>query len=612
VGDGDDVGTITIAPGVNFKTSITPQSAETNMNELYPGLQYGFDISIKNTGTEDCLAAVCEIDLGNGLSGSGGGTKVLGTIEPGKTKTVPVSVTAAPVQAGDLYKKIRVTVTDTINHKSWEDSVSLKINIAPLTFNIKANGSVSGMIFTGDNLGRRFTAAGAGGTSVTVPWAGQDLWLAFSGATADTEAMYSVGIGTEANSSFANFTDIGNYEPNNTETAATPVSTLVLTSYLHKNDIDYYKVNLNSMNIVPATDISGVPVKAWPGVPLSLTGTVIPAHASYRTIQWAVKEPGATGAVIDGNTLLASEEGTLVVTATVYNGPFYTGYSEDFTISVGYSVTTIVSGSRGHADGTGQAANFYSPSGIAVDSDSNLYVTDNYYFLYSYIRKITPGGVVTTITGGSQGHADGTVQDAKFYSLKAIAVDASGNLYVTDNDGSYSSYIRKITPGGVVTTIAGGSWGHADGIGLAAKFNMLNGIAAGPDGNLYVTDYNSSYSYIRKITPGGVVTTIAGGSWGHADGTGGAARFSTLNGIAAGPDGNLYVADYSSSYSYSYIRRITSAGVVRTVVGDSQGHTDGTGQAAQFYTPGGIAAGPDGNLYVTDYGSSSSYIRKIE
>ncbi|MHC6202625.1 hypothetical protein ACYULU_05455, partial [Breznakiellaceae bacterium SP9] len=124
--DGDDVGTITIAQGVNFKASITPQSAATNMSELYEGRTYHFDIVIKNTGDQDCTAATCQIDFGTGLNGSGAGLTTLGTIESGKTKTIPVSIASSLIQGEYEFKKINVTITDTVQQKTWEDSVSLR------------------------------------------------------------------------------------------------------------------------------------------------------------------------------------------------------------------------------------------------------------------------------------------------------------------------------------------------------------------------------------------------------------------------------------------------------------------------------------------------------
>jgi sugar lactone lactonase YvrE len=178
---------------------------------------------------------------------------------------------------------------------------------------------------------------------------------------------------------------------------------------------------------------------------------------------------------------------------------------------------------------------------VATDSAGNVYVadTDNYT-----IRKITPGGVVTTLAGlaGSYGTNDGTGSAARFFNPEGVATDSSGNVYVAD---TWNHTIRKITPAGVVTTLAGlaGSFGSADGTGSAARFYHPGGVATDSSGNVYVAEIANST--IRQITPGGVVTTLAGlaGSVGSADGTGSAALFHYPHGVATDSSGNVYVAD---------------------------------------------------------------------
>jgi streptogramin lyase len=274
-------------------------------------------------------------------------------------------------------------------------------------------------------------------------------------------------------------------------------------------------------------------------------------------------------------------------------------------------VTTFAgtAGSIGSADGTGSAARFYSPSGVAVDGTGNVYVADTYN---QTIRKITPAGVVTTLAGTalSYGSADGTGSAARFWNPSGVAVDGSGNVYVADggNNGGNNA-IRKITPAGVVTTFAGtaGSYGSADGTGSAARFFWPSGVAVDGSGNVYVAD--SSNSTVRKITPAGVVTTLAGtaGASGSADGTGSAARFYSPRGVAVDGSGNVYVAD-SQNHT---IRTITPAGVVTTLAGTagSSGSADGTGSAARFDYPEGVAVDGSGNVYVADYNNHT--IRKI-
>ena len=270
-------------------------------------------------------------------------------------------------------------------------------------------------------------------------------------------------------------------------------------------------------------------------------------------------------------------------------------------------VTTLagLAGSSGSVDGTGSAAQFYGPRGVAVDGASNVYVTD---LGNRTIRKITPVGVVTTLAGlaGSSGGADGTGNGARFDHPEGVTVDSAGNVYVAD---TYNYTIREITPAGVVTTLAGlaKSGGYADGTGSGARFDHPNGVAVDSAGNVYVTD---TYNYtIRKITSAGVVTTLAGltGSTGSADGAGSTARFYYPRGVAVDGAGNLYVADTQNNV----IRKITPAGVVTTLAGltASAGSADGTGNAARFYGPYGVAVDGAGNIDVADTGNST--IRKI-
>jgi hypothetical protein len=273
------------------------------------------------------------------------------------------------------------------------------------------------------------------------------------------------------------------------------------------------------------------------------------------------------------------------------------------TLEITPVVTTLAgSGSSGSADGTGTAASFRGPSGVAVDGSGNVYVADDSNHL---IRKITPGGVVTTLAGsGSLGSANGTGTAASFRGPSGVAVDGSGNVYVADRS---NHLIRKITPGGVVTTLAGsGSAGSADGTGTAASFSYPEDVAVDGSGNVYVAD--RSNHLIRKITSAGVVTTLAGsGSEGSTNGTGKAASFYLPSGVAVDGSGNVYVADDSNLL----IRKITSGGVVTTFAGSSgyAGSADGTGTAASFFSPRGIAVDGSGNVYVAD--RHNQLIRKI-
>ena len=204
----------------------------------------------------------------------------------------------------------------------------------------------------------------------------------------------------------------------------------------------------------------------------------------------------------------------------------------------GYVTTLAGSGTAGYADGTGTAAQFNTSYGVAVDTSGTIYIADSNN---NRIRKITPGGVVTTLAGsGTASYADGTGTAAQFNDPTGIAVDTSGTVYVAD---LYNNRIRKITSGGVVTTLAGsGTAGSLNGTGTSAQFNGPYGITTDSSSNIYVGDMLNNI--IRKITPGGVVTTLAGsGTNGSINGTGTSAQFNYPGGVAIDSNGTIYVVD---------------------------------------------------------------------
>ena len=269
----------------------------------------------------------------------------------------------------------------------------------------------------------------------------------------------------------------------------------------------------------------------------------------------------------------------------------------------------------GSTDGTGAGARFNFPMGVAADGSGQVYVADTGN---DTIRKITPAGVVSTLAGTAEmvGSTDGSGAEASFASPWGMATDSAGNVYVAD---SANNTIRKITPAGAVTTLAGkpGTQGSTDGMGAAATFLTPKGVATDGAGNVYVADSGDYPSdvplpfgqVIRKITPAGVVSTLAGtpGMRGSADGTGAAARFNGPEGLASDIAGNVYVADTLNQT----IRKITPTGVVSTFAGAAGmiGSTDGPAAAARFWFPSGVATDNSGNVYVADEGNAT--IRKI-
>jgi sugar lactone lactonase YvrE len=249
------------------------------------------------------------------------------------------------------------------------------------------------------------------------------------------------------------------------------------------------------------------------------------------------------------------------------------------------------------------AGSYNDPSGLAITPDGTLYVSDG---VNSVIREVSPSGAFSTFAGAlpSNGSADGPAAQARFSFPVGIVRDSHGNLFIADT-GNFT--IREISPGGTVSTFAGRAGANAclDGIGGAARFCGPTDIAIDVADNLYVVDSN----LIRKVTPAAVVTTFAGNPSDKpcvsVDGTGEAASFCLPDGIALDSAGNLYVADNDT------IRKITPAAVVTTFAGTAgvAGSVDGVGSAARFHGPAGLAVDSAGNIYVAD--NMNSTIRKI-
>ncbi|HWF19290.1 MAG TPA: hypothetical protein VG754_08480 [Verrucomicrobiae bacterium] len=275
-------------------------------------------------------------------------------------------------------------------------------------------------------------------------------------------------------------------------------------------------------------------------------------------------------------------------------------------ISSNGTVTTFAGspGVAGSANGSGTGALFNGPEGVAVDVGGNVYVADAGNDM---IRKITPAGLVTTLAGsaGNPGSANGTGTNAFFYAPQGIAVDISSNVYVADY-GNHA--IRKITPAGVVSTLAGsvGTAGSINGTGTSALFYEPEGVAVDALGNVYVAD--TANDMIRVINVAGMVSTLAGstGNYGSVNANGTNALFNSPEGVAVDSTGNVYVADTGNNL----VRKITVLGAVSTLAGSGNaGSQDGMGTNAQFWGPVGISTDSAGNLYVADYFNGT--VRKI-
>lgn len=313
-----------------------------------------------------------------------------------------------------------------------------------------------------------------------------------------------------------------------------------------------------------------------------------------------VVDPG--GGYLDGPALAAKfgfpEDVTVMPDGSVYVADLFNNRIRKI---VDGKVTTFAGKTNygGIADGNGLSALFIYPIRMTTDANGNLYTLDGDD---PRVRKITPGADVTTFAGAATpGFKDGAADAALFQPGNGgIVADVHGNVYKAD---AVNNSIRKISPSGEVTTIAGnGNKGFNNGNGTAAQFNGPTGIAIDGNGNLFVADAGNYR--IRKITPDGQVSTFAGsGVQGDADGDAGAAQLDVPLDMVIDAKGNLYITDIHR------IRKISPQGVVSTVAGGVGGFADGDGASARFYLPTGLGIDAQGNLYIAD--TFNHVIRKI-
>jgi sugar lactone lactonase YvrE len=244
------------------------------------------------------------------------------------------------------------------------------------------------------------------------------------------------------------------------------------------------------------------------------------------------------------------------------------------------------------------------PAKITVDANGNLFLAES---AANRILQIRPAGDWQPVAGaGEVGYVDGDSAQALFSLPLDVAVDDAGVLYVAD---SGNGRIRKITPDGQVSTVAGGERGFADGPGSEARFNGIAGLTLDAAGTLYVAEANGER--VRLIAPDGTVSTLAGsGEIGFKDGAAAQAEFNGSVDVALDQAGNVYVVDLGNHS----VRLITPDGQVTTIAGTGEsGYVDGSGDNAQFWFPQAIVVNKNGVIYVADSGNGLiRIIRKIE
>jgi fibronectin type 3 domain-containing protein len=407
--DGGDVGVITtVTNGVNFKTSLIPTQSSTDMTELYMNEVYLFDIEFENVGNKDCPSPSYTIIEPSGVTITGTLQGILGTIESGVKKSVPISVLCSAVADDYEYKKISIRIADAAG-KTWEDSVSLRFYKETMGFNIKAEKPISGIIISPDTKTYSFTDV-TDGTVVTPRRVSGNYLVVFSGATLETETSYSLGIGTEADGDFSAFFDTGKYEQNDTEDAAVSLNAQKIMAYLYKNDIDYYRVFYGSFRLPPApTNATASAADAQ----VTVSWTAVSEAESYNVY----RSDSQTGTYTKvGTPTTASYVDTVGVVGTYYYkasavsmGGFESAHSTPITVAVTPpSTPTNVSASA--------ADNKVTVSWTAVTGAKsyNIYRSDSQTGTYTKVGTPTTASYVDTVT------AAGT------YYYKASAVSAGG------------------------------------------------------------------------------------------------------------------------------------------------------------------------------------------
>ncbi len=474
--------------------------------------------------------------------------------------------------SGSVAGTYTVTVTDANGATATNTSTITEPTALAAASVVDSNVSING----GSDGGA--TASATGGTGAySYAWSNGATNASITGAAAGT---YTVSI-TDANGCGPATSQVTITEPVNTAPAFT--SSAVTTVWDDETYIYEFKVLDDDCD------------------PLTVTAPVLPSWLSFETNEAVVTTLAGNGSTgnQDGTGTAASFSFPLDVAVddnlNVYVADFFNNTIRKIT-SAGVATTFAGSGSAGSLDGTGTGAEFNSPGGIVIGSDGNLYVSDGNGHT---IRKVDTNGVVTTFAGsGTAGLTDGTGTAASFQNPGGLAFDSDGNLYIADQS---NHLIRKVTPLGVVSTFAGSTEGSADGTGTSATFSFPSNIVIDDSNNLYVT----GDGLVRKISPSAEVITFAGGGngVGGINGTGTDASFSGVRGISLDDNGNLYVATARGLIRKIDPNAVVTTFAGSS---SDFGLVDGIGTEAKFSnSPSGLAIDKNQVLYVADQNNSA-------
>jgi uncharacterized membrane protein len=475
VADGDDVGTITVTQGVNFKSSINAKDSSVDMNELYAQKTYTFNLVIENTGDADCTAATYWLRLDDDLIVETLPPSLLGTIEPGKNKTLEIRLSCKPIQNEYEFKKIGITITDPINNKTWEDSVSLKFHKEEVSLYIRSNKPVYGIVITPN--GKTSSILNATWETFTFPWSEKDHLVVFSGATADTETKYSFGLNVMPDTNWDGFNDAKKYEPNDTEADAQPIGRVPgkIMAYLHKDDIDYYRVNFN-------VNAPGTPAY---GITLDVSGdyTFPEAAIGYGAQDALEVTITNTGNQPTGN-----------LTITQYNSTTFTlNKTKIDSITANENSTFTITPKAGRGIGTGMDT-------VTVIGGNGISASFKVSFTVSYGITLSESGTCT-FPSATIGYK---AQDARIVTVTNTGYMPTENLTITITMGANSAFALS------TTTISSIAVGDTATFTVAPQTGLAVGIYTATvmvrPGSVGAKGFDVSFSVFMVDAPAGTPT----------------------------------------------------------------------------------------------------------